>query len=349
VPTGIKHGTITVLCGTKEDSRAYEVTTYRADGTYTDARRPDHIAFASVLSEDLKRRDFTMNALAYDPLSETLVDEHGGLADLAESRIRTIGLAHDRFFEDGLRTVRACRFAAVLGFSIEHSTLAALGAPDIHARVGKVAVERFTDELWKGMAGGKPSVLIALLDQTGLMKCFLNASETDSDTLSSLDQLTLPSNRMSVWVRAASRDFPGGLPAFCGALKLSGKDTAYAERIVLLSAYTGIADADHRRLCAHIKRTCADPVLFLEDARELAIFRPDLETLLARFREILSTDPLVPADLALRGQDLKALGFEGPAIGAQIERMLDAVYADPAQNTPEKLTAILTAAGVEGP
>jgi len=76
---------------------------------------------------------------------------------------------------------------------------------------------------------------------------------------------------------------------------------------------------------------------------------PGALTLLARFREILSTDPLVPADRALRGQDLKALGFEGPAIGAQIERMLDAVYADPAQNTPEKLTAILTAAGVEGP
>lgn len=349
VPTGLKHGTVTVLCGTKDDSRSYEVTTYRADGTYTDARRPDHIAFASNLSEDLKRRDFTMNALAYDPITETLVDEHGGLVDIAESRIRTIGLAHDRFFEDGLRTVRACRFAAVLGFSVEHSTLAALGAPDIHARVGKVAIERFTDELWKGMAGTRPSVLIALLDQTGLMKCFLNAAEVDGDTLSSLDRLTLPSNRMSIWVRAASRDFPGGLASFCGALKLSGKETAYAERVALLSAYTGESDVDHRRICAHIKRTCTDPAQFLRNAAELAMFRPEFESLFSRFAEILRTDPLLPADLALRGQDLLALGFEGPAIGAQIEKMLDLVYADPSQNTPELLTRFLTATGAKGP
>lgn len=349
VPTGIKHGTVTVLLGTKEDNRPYEVTTYRADGDYSDARRPDHIAFATVLSEDLKRRDFTMNALAFDPLAEILVDEHGGLEDIADSRIRTIGSAHDRFYEDGLRTVRAVRFASVLGFSIEERTRSALGDPEIHKRVSKVAVERFTDELWKGMKTGRPSLLIGLLDQTGLTHCFVNAAECAQDCLNSLDRLSSAENRMAVWALNAARDFPGGLSAFCAALKLSGKEASYADRIALLSAYDGTQAVEHRRLCAYFKKTCKDPAAFLTDAAEITVLRPELAHLFPLFVQILEHDPLVPADLALRGQDLIELGFAGPAIGEQIEKMLEYVYAEPARNTREELTRFLKAKDAKVP
>lgn len=349
VPTGIKHGTVTVLCGTKENNRPYEVTTYRADGAYTDARRPDQIAFATVLSEDLKRRDFTMNALAFDPITEVLVDEHNGLEDIADAKIRTIGSAQDRFFEDGLRTVRAVRFAAVLGFSIEERTRSALGDPEIHKRVSKVAVERFTDELWKGMAAGRPSSLIGLLDQTGLMHCFVNATECRSDCLDSIDLLASPHNRMAIWALHASRDFPGGLSAFCAALKLSGKETSYIDRVALLSAYQGTMDQEHRRLCAYFKKTCADPGSFLKEAFEISELYPGLQPLLPRFAEILANDPLLPVDLALRGQDLKELGFEGPAIGGQIEKMLEFVYVDPSRNTRDALVQYLREANAKVP
>lgn len=108
IDTGIEHGTVTVVL----DKVHYEVTTYRIDKDYTDGRRPDHVEFGTTLSEDLKRRDFTMNALAFDLTTGLLVDEHSGQKDIQERTIRTIGNPIKRFSEDGLRPIRALRFAS---------------------------------------------------------------------------------------------------------------------------------------------------------------------------------------------------------------------------------------------
>ncbi|HBQ45751.1 MAG TPA: tRNA nucleotidyltransferase, partial [Ruminococcaceae bacterium] len=117
IDTGLKHGTVTALSG----KTAVEVTSYRVDGPYSDGRHPDRVAFTASLKEDLARRDFTVNALAYSP--ETgVVDCFGGMKDLAEKRIRCVGDADRRFREDGLRILRAMRFSADLGFSIERET-----------------------------------------------------------------------------------------------------------------------------------------------------------------------------------------------------------------------------------
>ena len=112
VPTGIKHGTITVLM----KDRQYEVTTYRSDGQYIDGRRPESVSFSETLEEDVMRRDFTINGLAYDVKKEKIIDYVNGLDDIDKRIIRTIGNPVDRFSEDGLRPYRACRFAAKLYF-----------------------------------------------------------------------------------------------------------------------------------------------------------------------------------------------------------------------------------------
>ena len=114
VDTGIQHGTVTVLMG----KAGYEVTTYRIDGEYLDGRHPDSVSFTPDLREDLKRRDFTINAMAYNS-REGIVDAFGGREDLKAGIIRCVGNAQDRFLEDALRILRAIRFSAQLGFAVE--------------------------------------------------------------------------------------------------------------------------------------------------------------------------------------------------------------------------------------
>ncbi|MGC4113541.1 MAG: hypothetical protein QM765_02520 [Myxococcales bacterium] len=124
IPTGLQHGTVTVLT---KNAKA-EVTTFRGEGAYADGRRPDSVVFLDDVKEDLARRDFTMNAMAFDPIDQEFVDPFGGAKDLEARLIRCVGKARDRFSEDGLRPLRAVRFASVLGFDIEPETLAAIPA-----------------------------------------------------------------------------------------------------------------------------------------------------------------------------------------------------------------------------
>ena len=146
IGTGIAHGTLTVL----SDGRPYEVTTYRVDGEYSDGRHPDGVTFTSSLEEDLRRRDFTVNAMAYSPATG-LVDPFGGQADLAARTLRAVGEPDKRFSEDALRILRALRFSATLGFTIEKNTAAALTR--LAPTVRRVSPERIRDELFKLLAG----------------------------------------------------------------------------------------------------------------------------------------------------------------------------------------------------
>jgi tRNA nucleotidyltransferase (CCA-adding enzyme) len=167
IPTGEKHGTVTVL--TERDGRKdqVEVTTYRGEGAYSDGRRPDAVVFVRTLEEDLKRRDFTMNAIAYDPIDKRLSDPFGGQEDLAAGRIRAVGDALERFREDGLRAMRAVRFAAQHEFAIDPPTEAAIAeALDVFA---KVSAERVRDELLKILSARKPSIGLELMRTTGLL------------------------------------------------------------------------------------------------------------------------------------------------------------------------------------
>lgn len=153
IDTGIKHGTVTVMF----DKEGYEVTTYRIDGEYTDHRRPDEVRFTSSLDEDLKRRDFTINAMAYSH-KDGIIDIFGGIDDLNNKVIRAVGNPGDRFDEDALRILRAIRFAGQLGFDIERDTKTAMIVRAEH--LTKISAERIRVELVKLLTSAHPEKLI---------------------------------------------------------------------------------------------------------------------------------------------------------------------------------------------
>ena len=158
IDTGIQHGTVTVLFG----GESYEITTFRTESGYQDFRRPDHVTFVQNLSEDLKRRDFTINALAMDVFGN-IIDHFDGLKDLHNRLIRAVGKAENRFHEDALRMMRAVRFMAQLQFRLEPETEQAIS--DNHELLSKISVERIRDEFVKmGIAPGSQKAFQIFLD-----------------------------------------------------------------------------------------------------------------------------------------------------------------------------------------
>ena len=167
IPTGVKHGTVTV----RWRGSSIEVTTFRVDGEYRDGRRPESVRFTTDLLEDLSRRDFTINGMAADPGTGEVVDPFGGLGDLEAGLVRAIGDPAARFDEDGLRPLRAVRFATRFGFDIEPATFAAIGGA--LERFRSVSAERVRDELSRILACERPSTGLVLLERSGLLPCIV--------------------------------------------------------------------------------------------------------------------------------------------------------------------------------
>lgn len=164
IPTGIEHGTVTILYKDMQ----YEVTTFRIDGVYSNSRHPDNIEFSSSIYEDLKRRDFTINSMAYDPVKDILLDPHDGRTDLKRKLIKSIGDPEKRFSEDGLRVLRGCRFASQLGFKIEENTLSGMIKQGF--RLEFISAERIRDELIKILMSDQPSKAFFIMKETGILK-----------------------------------------------------------------------------------------------------------------------------------------------------------------------------------
>ena len=163
VPTGIDHGTVTVLL----NDASYEVTTLRGERGFSDGRRPDEVFFVTDIDLDLSRRDFTVNAIAYDPITDRMADPFSGRADMARHVLRAVGDPRARFTEDGLRILRGARFVATLGFELEAETQAAFaGALDVFA---KVSHERVRDEWMKTMKASRPSRAFEVMRTTGIL------------------------------------------------------------------------------------------------------------------------------------------------------------------------------------
>ncbi len=164
-----EYGTVGVVT-TSENPRlkVIEVTPYRTEGKYSNARHPDEVSFSDSLSDDLKRRDFTINAIAYDAATEQLVDEHGGRDDLEAKRIQTVGNPHERFEEDALRMLRAVRIAAELDFVIETQTMAGIAAQA--AQIAKISRERVRDELIRIVLSERPMQALYVAQKLGLLK-----------------------------------------------------------------------------------------------------------------------------------------------------------------------------------
>lgn len=185
VDTGIKHGTVTVMFA----ETGYEVTTYRLDGEYEDSRHPKEVTFTKSLTEDLKRRDFTINAMAYNH-KDGLVDLFGGKEDLEKGIIRCVGVPGERFDEDALRILRALRFSAQLGFSVDEATEEAIRTRCTHLE--KISAERIRDELNKLLLSALPERMITV-QECGITRvvlpdadCFLQKKERATAVLQGL-------------------------------------------------------------------------------------------------------------------------------------------------------------------
>lgn len=174
IETGISHGTVMVI----EGSQGYEVTTFRTEKGYTDGRHPDKVEFIGDIKEDLMRRDFTINAMCFNP--ETGIGDYfGGREDIKNKLIRTVGNPEERFFEDGLRMLRAIRFAAVLGFELEENTEAAIAK--CAAGIRKISAERILGEMNKILLSDNP-MCIRKMHSTGLLKYIMPELDICFDT-----------------------------------------------------------------------------------------------------------------------------------------------------------------------
>lgn len=178
VDTGIAHGTVTAMFG----KEGYEITTYRCDGKYSDGRHPDEVVFMDRIEDDLGRRDFTFNAMAYDPIKKKLVDPYNGEADLKTGIIRTVGDPKSRFKEDALRMMRAARFHAKFGFPIEDNTYNAMC--ELHEDIRNLSVERIRSEIDKILEAKYSDKGIEDLKNTGMLKLI----SVDIDEMFSCEQ-----------------------------------------------------------------------------------------------------------------------------------------------------------------
>jgi tRNA nucleotidyltransferase (CCA-adding enzyme) len=295
IPTGLQHGTVTVL----HQGKAFEVTTYRTETGYSDARRPDQVAFVNDIREDLARRDFTINAMAFG-LHEEWIDPFGGRKDLAVRRIRCVGDAGKRFGEDALRMVRAIRFAAEFGFRLNLSVWR--GIRSQRTRLRHVAMERVGSEWDKMMGGACPDRACELLSRSGLLSCLkeplpeFTADKQDGaqDGIRPLGQINDKDIRWIAWLirsGAASED----AVKLCRALRFSSKRET---RITASVTF-------HRRLA----RSFCDRSAFVNAVLDLG--RPAVEDWLETrgqpepFREWLA-DLVVHSvgQLAVRGDEL---------------------------------------------
>lgn len=169
IPTGIKHGTVTIHFMGKE----IEATTYRSESEYTDGRHPDSVNFDASLEDDLSRRDFTMNAIAASLTDGNIIDPFDGQKDIKSKTIRTVGKARDRFLEDGLRPIRAIRFSSQLGFDIEKETYEAIKLSEVQKKIKSISMERFRDEFEKILRSQEPSKAFHRMEETGILKAFI--------------------------------------------------------------------------------------------------------------------------------------------------------------------------------
>lgn len=352
IPTGIRHGTVTVLFA----GDRFEVTTFRTETTYSDGRRPDAVCFAGTIEEDLARRDFTINAIACDLASGAVRDPHDGRTDLSSRRLRTVGRARDRFAEDGLRPFRGCRLVAELGLSVDENTVQAMREAAPTAR--RVASERICEELRRLLSAHTPSVGLHLLKRSGLMEfCFGEPdgteliSHTDGETSTAryrridkaptdvtrrLAMLLSPPAGVGLNPAATARHARAVLKRLRFPNDVVAR-VAVAINSLVIPITPESSNADLRRLIATVGRSSIEDVIAVREAIN-TIDAP----LARRVRtQAQATHALTVRELSVDGTTLqRALGLSpGPAIGRLLEALLQGVLEDPSTNNQVKLLA----------
>lgn len=344
-PIGIEFGTVGVR---GRDGLVYEVTGFRRD-VATDGRHAV-IEYADTLNEDLARRDFTINAIAYHPLRRDLRDPFGGVRDLEAEVLRAVGDPAARFAEDYLRILRGLRFAGRFGLAIDPETWRAM--QEKAANLGRLSGERVREELWKVMADPRPSRALDLYRRVAALEVLYPEMEvTDAswrEVQGAVDALrpARPFLRVVMWFTVVpSRE---ALETMMRRLRFSNAESAQA--VHLVAAYTrprpDASDARGlRRWLSRVGREAVRDTLRLHAAAVRSRGGGDGPTAFAHLaRALLATlrrrPPLTLSDLAVTGDDLKALGLEpGPRFAEILSDCLDRVLDDPEMNTRERLRA----------
>ena len=318
IKTGLAHGTVTVM----SKGNPIEITTFRVDGEYRDMRRPESVVFTRRIEDDLSRRDFTVNAMAYNE-TDGLIDLFCGKEDLENKVIRTVGDPYERFSEDALRIMRAFRFSAQLGFEIENKTLEAAGA--LAERLSLIAKERIFSELIKLICSPFAQKPLEQMRSVGVLSYVLNDY--------------IPSDRVIKLLPLLERDEMMRISAFfCDtdgdiarrelvALKASGRQRS-ASLIIDASKRKYSTREDIARLRAR----------FSDDAYFVLKLSVMLGYSDSASLDLLSDGtPYSISQLAIGGNDLIALGYSGREIGKTLSFLLDEVIKDPSINSKEKL------------
>lgn len=330
IDTGIQHGTVTIMLG----KNGYEVTTYRIDGKYEDSRHPESVEFTPNLEEDLKRRDFTINAMAYNA-ENGVVDIFGGIDDIRNRIIRCVGNAHDRFTEDALRILRAVRFSAQLGFEIDKATKDA--ARELAPTLVKISRERIHTELNKLLLSDNPDYF-SVVYELGVMKVIISELEGvnsgDIDRLKVLIKRTKPClpERYAALLSVIGKD---KTRAVLKGLKL---DNATISMAVKLVEYLGITPALTEPQMRHYINEVGK-----EDALRVIDFNlsfadesmheeyTDMRKLCAHVLERGDCTSLKELDVT--GKDLVDAGFEaGKQLGELLNSLLTEVLDNPSLN-----------------
>jgi tRNA nucleotidyltransferase (CCA-adding enzyme) len=351
IPTGVQHGTVTV----RHRGASYEVTTLRGEGAYSDGRRPDSVEYVSDIREDLARRDFTINALAYDPVEDQLEDPFSGLDDLEARTIRAVGDPERRFSEDGLRVLRAARFAAVLEFALDPRTEAAI-APTL-STFQRVSAERVRDEWTKIFKAATPSRAFLVMRRTGILGVTFPALAELADAsferaLSAVDDAPRDAVLRLAALLYPLRADPLALSDWLTRYRYSNQERERVLRSLRFADAPALAtDADVRRFAREVGRAALSEVGAFQEL--VADHFGDAETQ-ARARQLRArTSSLIGEDTALSTRELvldgRALMSElavppGPALGKLLERLLERVLDEPELNARDRL---LEAARVE--
>ena len=334
IPTGLQHGTVTV----KQSGALYEITTFRTEGTYTDGRHPDEVHFVPDVREDLARRDFTINAMAYNE-KEGLVDPFGGQADLQSGIVRAVGVPRQRFTEDALRILRLYRFAARFGFAIDPPT--AQAAQELCAHLDCVSVERIEEELAKLLSAPAPA---AYLDKKILLVIL---PELSSEALAAAKPVVdaCPAGEQALPVRLAALLLSLGEDGIRRTLKRLRCSNALIEEAAVLVRETvpGVPVSLNiyaRRLlgkynlCTVQRIAALGTALQPERAADFAV--------LSELAEQLDADGVCcrVSQLAVNGRDLMAAGVPaGPGIRKVLEALLDGVIREEYPNERQALLA----------
>ena len=309
VPTGIQHGTVTVII----ENEPIEVTTFRTEGAYNDSRHPENVEFVSDLKEDLSRRDFTVNAIAYNK-KVGIIDLFGGKSDLENKILRAVGDPDKRFREDALRILRLFRFASQLDFKIEENTLKS--ALELKDGLKNISRERIFAELQRSVNGKKPKAILPLIN-SGALEFLGITGEPDLSVSSQSPDLRL-------WGLIKSSENP---VLVLKNLKASNRQIANAQNFIKLSGLEIKTKEDIKN------------ALFLTDEQTVRAFFEYYKKDTAKLDEIIeNNEPYLISHLAVTGEDLKELGFFGKEIGEKLEALRQAVVKDPQKN--EKLVLL---------